>query len=88
MQWTDLESLGWRVHRYDEKTQRYIYQTPIRKGMRKKIASKRDLDPSDRKYAEILFPKNFGKAAGALCNHGENTIVEGGGSSGVIFHFC
>ena len=66
MEWSDLESLGWRVHRYDEKTRRYIYQTPIRKGMRKKIASKRDLDPCDRKYGEVLFPKISGKVAGQL----------------------
>ena len=66
MESSDLECLGWRVHRYDEKTRRYIYQTPIIKGMQKMIASKRDLDPCDRKYGEVLFPKISGKAAGQL----------------------
>ena len=85
MEWSDLESLGWREHRYDEKTRRYIYQTPIRKGMRKKIASKRDLDPCDRKYGEVLFPKISSKAAGQLrVDDDMSRVGEVGECSGLI----
>jgi hypothetical protein len=30
MKWSDLEALGWKKRRYDARTQRYSYVTPVR----------------------------------------------------------
>lgn len=82
MQWSDLESLGWRRIQFSEETQKYVYQTPIRMGLRKKIYQKRDLDPSDLKFAHILFPKKKKKVKPAEVEVPGVTLVEGDSSYG------
>ena len=64
--WSDLEALGWKIKRYDARTRRYSYVTPVRSSKTRTINRKSDLDPCDAKYAEILFPKIYGKAVGEM----------------------
>ena len=47
-----------------------VYQTPIRNGFRKKIFSRRDLEPEDMKLADISFCSSIGSVWGQE----ENTI--------------
>jgi hypothetical protein len=50
-----MKEAGWEFLRTDEKN-RKVFTTPVRKGKRRTISQKRDLDEQDRKYAKILFP--------------------------------
>ena len=78
MKWSDLEALGWKKRRYDARTQRYSYVTPVRSSKTRIINRKSDLDPCDAKYAEILFPKISGKAGGNMRGSTEHVQVQEG----------
>jgi hypothetical protein len=49
VEWSDLEALGWTIKRYDARTRRYCYKTPVRNSKTKTINRKSDLDPCDDK---------------------------------------
>jgi len=53
--WNEMKEAGWEFLRTDEKN-RKVFKTPVRKGKRRTISQKRDLDEQDLKYAKILFP--------------------------------
>ena len=53
--WNEMKEAGWEFLRTDEKN-RKVFKNPLRKGKRRTISQKRDLDEQDRKYAKILFP--------------------------------
>ena len=74
MKFSDLEILGWKILK-NEQNMRYCYQTPIRKGFRKKIFQRRDLEPEDQKFASILFPKSMCWAGGQEENFDDLTFV-------------
>ena len=76
LKWSDLEALGWTIKRYDVRTRRYSYKTPVRNSKTKTIDGKRDLDPCDAKYANILCPKKSGKMR-------HSTEQDGGGGQPV-----
>ena len=78
MKWSDLEALGWKIRRYDARTQRHSYVTPVRSSKTRIINRKSDLDPCDAKYAEIIFPKISGKAGGNMRGSTEHVQVQEG----------
>jgi hypothetical protein len=53
--WKEMKEAGWELVRTDEK-KRKVFKTPVRKGKRRTIQKKRDLDEQDQKYAKILYP--------------------------------
>jgi hypothetical protein len=84
--WFDLEALGWKIKKYDERTRRYSYVAPTRNGKKKIINNKKDLDPCDAKYAEILYPKisaKTGKTGGEMRRSVQQDGGGGGGEGGL-----
>ena len=53
--WKEMKEAGWEWLRTD-KQKRKVFKTPARKGKRKTIFNKKDLDEQDQKYAKILYP--------------------------------